>query len=220
MPSEPRTRSHREAYASSRGLDRVVFFTDAIAAIAITLLILPLVDLVPESASDGRSPAEFFADNWPEVFGFGISFLVISRLWYAHHQLFEHVRAYTGRLALLSVAWAFTIVVLPLPTAMTAEFEPSHFTVGFYIGTMLLSSALLTIMTFLIHRNSDIEAPENPVTRRVLIGSVTITSLFALALLIGVLATDVNYWSLFVLLLAGPVGSLLERLLPGQRDVG
>lgn len=214
MSSARHPRTRRTAFASSRGLDRVVFFTDAIAAIAITLLILPLVDLVPESSSDGAGPADFFEAHLPEVFGFVISFVVISRLWYAHHQLFEHVQAYTGRLALLSVAWAFTIVVLPLPTAITAEFEPSRFTIAFYIGTMLLSSALLTIMSFLIRGNPAMEAPENPLTLRGLLGSVTITALFAIALVIGVLAPQINYWSLFVLVLAGPIASLFTRVLP------
>lgn len=214
----PRRTARPRAYATSRGLDRVVFFTDAISAIAITLLILPLVDLVPDSSTDGSTAGQFLLENSDELLGFGISFAVIARLWYAHHQIFEHVVKYTSLLAWLSVAWAFTIVVLPLPTAITAEFPPTPFTVGLYIGTMFVSSAILTGISWLIKGNPDIEAPDNPVSRRGFTGSVTTTALFAVAFLGGTLVPGVDYAALLLLLLAGPIGALLSRR--RKNDVG
>lgn len=195
-----------------------MFFTDAISAIAITLLILPLVDLVPDSSADGTTAGQFLLENSAELLGFGISFVVIARLWYAHHQIFEHVVKYTTRLAFLSVLWALTIVVLPLPTAITAEFPTTAFTVGLYIGTMFASSAILTAMSWVIRGNSDIESADNPMTRRSLHGSILTTSLFALAFLVGTLIPDVGYWSLLVLLLTAPIGALLRRR--EKNDVG
>ncbi|THG28589.1 TMEM175 family protein [Naasia lichenicola] len=184
---------------TERGLDRVVFFTDAIAAIAITLLILPVVEAVSEVSSESASPVAIFSEHAGQLISFVISFAVIARLWYAHHQLFEHVEAYSPRLILLGVAWAFTIVLLPLPTAITAEFSPSPLTVGFYIGTMLLSSALLTSMTLLVRRSPQIQAADNPVTNRRLVGSAATTIAFAVALVLGALVPVINYWALLLL---------------------
>jgi uncharacterized membrane protein len=48
---------------TTRGLDRLVFFTDAVTAIAITLLILPLVDSVERAAGEGHSAAQFIGDD-------------------------------------------------------------------------------------------------------------------------------------------------------------
>ena len=212
-----RIRPVPRGYTSSRGLDRVVFFTDAIAAIAITLLILPLVDLVPESAKTDPDPWAFMVANAPQLLSFVISFAVIARLWYAHHQIFEHVARYSGRLALLSVIWAFTVVVLPLPTALVSEFDASVFTVIFYIGTMLLSSCTLTGMALLIRGSSHLESDDNPVSSKAIAGSLTTTALFAIALAVGLFLPDVNYWALATLALSGPVSAVVLRSMRAQR---
>jgi uncharacterized membrane protein len=131
---------------TTRGLERLIFFTDAVVAIAITLLILPLVDAASAHSDTGKTGAHFFTEEWPQVLAFLISFAVIARLWVAHHSLFEHVAMYNGRVILLSLVWSFTIVVLPLPTAMSAEFDTDRLTIAFYLGTMLLSSLTLTLL--------------------------------------------------------------------------
>ena len=95
----PRTRPPPPPTPLSAGIprdpDRLVFFTDAVVAIAITLLVLPLVDVVPVAAQNGQSATEVITDHQPEVFGFLLSFAVITRLWFAHHNFFRHVRAYS-----------------------------------------------------------------------------------------------------------------------------
>ncbi len=125
---------------TTRGFDRLVFFTDAVTAIALTVLILPLVDLVVSAADSRVSATQFLGQHFEELIAFLISFAVIARLWLAHHAVFEHIRSYSGRLVFLNMLWLLTIVVLPLPTAMTAEFPTTRFTIAFYIGTMTLSS--------------------------------------------------------------------------------
>ena len=197
--------------ATTRGLERLVFFTDAIAAIAITLLILPLVDLVPSIAAKQGTLGDFFAESGAPLVGFLISFAVIARLWYAHHQLFEHVTAYTPRLVLLTVAWGFTIVLLPLPTSITAQLDTSPGTVAFYIGTMAASSGILTAMTLLIRGNPAIESAENPISARGLIGISANSIGFLVALVLGTAVPAINYWALFLLFLAPPVEALVGR---------
>lgn len=135
---------------TTRGLERLIFFTDAVVAIAITLLVLPLVDAASESANTGLKAADFFREEQSQIIAFLISFAVIARLWMAHHSLFEHLDAYNNRVVFLSLVWAFTIVLLPLPTAMSAEFDSEPLTAGFYIGTMFVSSLLLTLLTLTV----------------------------------------------------------------------
>jgi uncharacterized membrane protein len=194
-----------------RGLERLVFFTDAVVAIAITLLILPLVDAASGASEAHLSPGTFLSDHLGQVLAFLISFVVIARLWRAHHSLFEHVGSYNGRVELLSLLWAFTVAVLPLPTAMTAQFDTVPLTVGFYIGTMLVSSLTLTLLAVTVSGNPALESSDNPIPATLVSRSVTTTALFFVALLIGLLLPAVNYFALLVLFLGWPVRGFLVR---------
>lgn len=189
----------------------MIFFSDAVAAIAITLLILPLVDAASQAGEADRTAAHFFEEERQQIVAFLISFAAIARLWVAHHSLFEHLASYSRRIVFLSLIWAFTIVVLPLPTAMSAEFDTEPLTVGFYIGTMFASSLILTLLAVTIRGDPLLEAPEHPISRTVVRGSSLMTVLFAMALVVGVVAPVVNYWALVLLLLAGPIEALLNR---------
>jgi uncharacterized membrane protein len=204
---------------TTRGLERLVFFTDAVVAIAITLLILPLVDAASNASDSNVGPAEFLSDHYWQILAFLISFAVIARLWVAHHRLFEHIAAYNAGVVWCSLGWAFTIVVLPLPTAMTAQFDPGPVTIGFYVGTMLASSALLTLLMLVVRRNPALQAPGNPIARNVVLNSVSTTGLFLLALVIGVLVPALNYFALFLLVFSGPVRRLLERTALGRERI-
>ncbi|MFP3380774.1 TMEM175 family protein, partial [Bacillus sp. SIMBA_069] len=72
---------------TERGLDRLVNFSDAAVAIAITLLILPLVDAAGQIGHS--SFGEFIDKNFWEIFAFVVSFAVIARFWVVHHRIFE-----------------------------------------------------------------------------------------------------------------------------------
>ncbi|MCU1406458.1 MAG: hypothetical protein JWQ43_2761 [Glaciihabitans sp.] len=194
---------------TERGLDRVVFFTDAVVAIAITLLILPLVDAVPEAASEGTRVIDFLVDNASQLLGFAISFAVTARLWSAHHVIFQHVRAHSPMLVQLSLFWAFTISILPLPTALIAQFNDERTAVAFYIGTMAMSSATLTAISILIYRNARINDPDFPLTRVQLTASASTTGLFVVALAVGVIT--VSLLPILLLLLASPLIRVLTR---------
>src|ERR1700712_1272659 len=92
---------------TGRGLDRLVFFGDAVVAIAITLLVLPLIDLHSEHPAAGLGQL-VHRDTFVFV-AFFLSFVVIGRLWLVHHELFEFVRAYDTPMVQLHLLWLVTI---------------------------------------------------------------------------------------------------------------
>jgi uncharacterized membrane protein len=196
---------------TERGMDRLIFFTDAVTAIAITLLILPLVELVPEaSARKGETLGDFLNDNLWQIFAFVLSFVIIARLWLANHQILEHVERPTPRLLRLNLAWAFTIVVLPLPTEIIAAFPSSTTSVGLYIGTMAVNSLILTAICVEIYRHPETEADGDQGRLQRLAGSIPTTAAFLIALILGVVVPHLNFYALFVLVLTIPADYIIR----------
>jgi uncharacterized membrane protein len=204
---------------TTRGLERLIFFTDAVTAIAITLLILPIVDAVPEASAENYTIQQFLSEHWPQLITFLISFLVIARLWISHHAIFEHVARYSSGLMSLSLLWALTIVVLPLPTALTA-LDTTPLAVGFYVGTMTLSSIILSAITLTVRRNPALEAKDNPIELNTVIATVSVSIEFVLALVIGVLFPRINYFALLILFLGTPIQLGVSRMMAGRSRRG
>jgi uncharacterized membrane protein len=196
---------------TERGLDRLITFLDAVVAIAITLLVLPLVDVLAREAHVSDLAA-VFTGNVALFVAFLLSFVVIARLWWAHHRLGELVGAYDTAFVLVNFVWVFTIVLLPFATQVVASF-PGHDrgAVATYIGTMTASSACLTVLNLLLRwrpalRREGVEAGELP-----LVPSVVTTALFGAALVLGVAVPAVNYLALLLLVLSGPTERLVAR---------
>ena len=74
--------------ARDHGFERLIFFSDAVFAIAITLLVLDI-----RLPHDAPSLAQGLADTVPQIFAFLLSFMVIGIYWLNHHRLFSHVTA-------------------------------------------------------------------------------------------------------------------------------
>ncbi|MEV6281267.1 TMEM175 family protein [Kribbella sp. NPDC051770] len=198
----------------SRNPDRLVLFTDAVVAIAVTLLVLPLVDVVAESKTEGLSATEVFTEHRAQFWTFLLSFVVIARFWLVHHRVFEHVRQYTTRLIQVNLIWLLVIVLLPFPTEIIGTYPADRFTAGFYIGTILVLSLCQTVLVLLIRRHPEIENPDNPVTRGEVINSLVTAGLFATAFVLAALVPGVNFWALFLLFLTPAISRPLINRKP------
>lgn len=194
-----------------RSAERLITFTDAVVAIAITLLALPLAEIGHDAVGHGLDG--FLEEKGSTILGFVISFFVIARLWWGHHRILEHVQRWDGALVVLTVLWLFTIVLLPPATALTTvnypEVHPEVITV--YIGVMVVSSALLTALASHVARRPALTDGHDDEAGARLLGSVVSTVGFVIALVIGTLVPSVNYFALFVLVLTGQVGRFARR---------
>jgi uncharacterized membrane protein len=176
----------------------MVVFGDAAVAIAITLLVLPLTEAVPEALHDDTSALEFITGLQGEIYTFLLSFVVIAQLWAAHHRLFEHVVSYSPALLRWHFAWLLTIVVLPFPTAMTAGFGDDLLPPLLYIGTVLASSLCLTALNVVVRRDARLH--DGDLAARQLFHAVTITSVLVVAFGLACIP-GVGYLALLLLLL-------------------
>lgn len=98
-----------------RSFDRLINFTDAVSAIAITLQLLPLIDI---KANEGESIWQLLAENSSQLLAFCFSFVVVSVLWLKHNQIFNVMRTFDGTIFWLNTIWMALIVFLPWPAAL------------------------------------------------------------------------------------------------------
>ena len=196
--------------SKTRNPDRLVLFTDAVVAIAITLLILPLVEVVTESKAEGLSAVEVVTEHRPELSSFLLSFVVIANFWLGHHRVFEHVRAYTTAMMRLNLVWLLTIVFLPFPTEIAGAYDGGRFTAGLYAGTILALSICQSALTWMIHGHAELENPDDPVSDRELIGSLVLTGLTLIAFVLATLVPGVGFYALLLLVLSPVIARIRD----------
>lgn len=199
--------------SSGAPIDRIVMFTDASVAIALTLLILPLMDAI--STHEDGSPTTllgFLNANWPSLMAFVLSFVVIARFWRSHHRLFLHVERDAPGLFWVNTGWLAAIVLLPVATVGTSRFPDDPGEYVFYIGLMIVASLLQTLLAHLVcrHPAALAEGAQPPLEH--VIGGITTTALLVLALVLAVCVPAISYFALLVLFFARPAGTLTRRI--------
>jgi uncharacterized membrane protein len=125
-------------------LERLILFSDAVFAIAITLLVIEL--RVPELNGEVTDKALLheMIHLIPRFMGFVISFVLIGIYWSIHHRLFGFVHKYSNRLIALNMLFLFSIVLMPFSTGLFGEYStPStmHLVTpfAFYVGNISLT---------------------------------------------------------------------------------
>jgi uncharacterized membrane protein len=104
------------------GLERIVFFSDAVMAIAITLLAIDIrVPEVDPGAAAQQLPTLLSAMQ-PRFMTFFISFVVISVYWLSHHRHFRYIKRYDTRLILLNLLFLFFIVLMPFLASLLGQY--------------------------------------------------------------------------------------------------
>ena len=97
----------------SLGLERIIFFSDAVMAIAITLLAIDLkLPQIDPSNAMTEVPRQL-ASIGPNFMTFFISFVVIGIYWISHHRYFAYIKRYDVRLIVLNLMFLFFIVCMP-----------------------------------------------------------------------------------------------------------
>jgi uncharacterized membrane protein len=151
-----------ERESESRAVERLTLFSDAVVAIAITLLAIDLP--VPE----GDTVAEFWSSvrhNDGHYAAFLISFTVIAAVWANHHALFRYTKSTDSRLIALNTIWLLTIALNPFATRMltasgNATLDAHALRFGFYALLQVLESGMLLAMLW--HMRSHDLAPGMP----------------------------------------------------------
>lgn len=121
------------------GLERIIFFSDAVFAIAITLLALEIRIPSIDGSLTENELSKILLSIWPKYLGFGIGFLTIGVLWMGHHRKFRLIQRYDRNLMWLNLLFLMFIAIIPFPTSIISQFGNRTSTILFAIVLSLAS---------------------------------------------------------------------------------
>lgn len=183
------TQSH--LYDDERGLERIIFFSDAVFAIAITLLALeirlpPLAEAVSNAdllAAIGSLGGRYLS--------YVISFLTIGLMWMAHHRTFRSIRRYNERLMLVNILSLLLIAFVPIPTAVIGEHGNAVGTI-FYAAVMGAAGLLLALLWWYANAQGRLVARPLPsrVFRRLWLRNLWTPAIFFLSMPVALVSPD------------------------------
>ena len=125
-------------------LERLVFFSDAVFAIAITLLIIEIK--FPEVSKEAGA-AEIFADFKPVIIqfiAFVVSFIFIGVSWARHLKFCHYLHKFDTGLIRLNLVLLFFIVCFPFSASGITE----HIRPGFFVPIFIYLINICAVMWF------------------------------------------------------------------------
>ena len=191
---------------TERGFDRLVNLSDATVAIAITLLVLPLVDLGGASGQH-NTLWELLSANAYEIFGFVLSFLVIWSLWVNHHRVMEYFAHYDSTVMGLHLVWLLTMVTIPFTTQLLTNTDYyQQGATALYVAVLLVSSVSLHLLSLHGRRHREL-LQDRPEVTEWLDGPNTWTAVIVLTVILVVVAVfpALGAWPLLLLFVEGSV---------------
>lgn len=180
-------------------LERLILFSDAVFAIAITLLIIEIkFPELPENYKEGFSLFEMFKPVLRHFTAFIISFFFIGISWARHLKLFSFLRTYDNGVIFLNLLNLFFIVTFPFVAIGVTHVRPSFsFPLILYIGNIVLlfmSNAILT--HYILKVKPALSKPGNELEKiyrykRFIYPAIIMTFFFIVIIVIGIF-TDFN----------------------------
>ena len=109
-------------FGTARDPARIVAFSDAVIAIAVTLLVLEI-----RPPQDTEHLLHGLAVLWPSYLAYGITFMLIGQVWANHHVMFDHIRSADRTVLFLNTLLLMDIAFLPFAASVLAKaFDDGH----------------------------------------------------------------------------------------------
>ncbi len=127
------------------GLERLIFFSDAVFAIVITLLALDIrLPAIAQQLNDADVVNNLTAIT-PKFLAYFLSFFIIGSYWAGHHRQFNLVKRYDRLLLWLNLTLLAFIGLVPFATSLLSEHGNTAGTV-FYAAVMAVVGLLAASM--------------------------------------------------------------------------
>jgi uncharacterized membrane protein len=193
--SSPLHNGHKKEFQ----IERLILFSDAVFAIAITLLAIEIkVPEFHEQSVTDHDLLHSLGHMIPKFIGFLVSFFIIGQYWTIHHRLFGFVEDYNLRLLWLNLIFLLGIVIMPFTTAFYSEYVTYDLKtpVVFYVGNIIFLGLMnYTIWRYIGNPKHQLsEGLNNIVIKYFSFRALMTPVLFIVTLLVYFFAPRVAFW--------------------------
>jgi len=197
---EPKHDKERQIFQ----VERFTYFTDAVFAICITLLVIDIKLKTFENPTDQILWNEL-SKMGLRFLGFVISFGIIGHYWSVHHRIFGYVKKNSTTLIWINMAFLFTVVTLPFSASLLGEYSSNtHIRIPYAIYTFnMCMTGFMNWWVWVYVSNPKRQMLTRQISRsRIMLGvyrSLVIPVIFLISLLIFLLSPLVAYCSLLLI---------------------
>lgn len=142
---------------------RIEGFSDAVFAIAITLLVLDLHTPNAEIVKNGAQLLAYLKGEWTTYLAFTLSFFSIFIMWVNHHKIFKQIYSRNTAIMFANGLILFLVSAVSFPTALLARFfngEASNIAVAVYTGIFVFINISYNLLWFIASKNRNLLRPD------------------------------------------------------------
>ncbi|MEV0762624.1 TMEM175 family protein [Nocardia sp. NPDC050435] len=198
---------------------RMGAFTDAVLAIACTLLVIEIKRPEGEELADPRALAEFLWREKASFVAFVLAFFLLWSVWRRHHHLIDEIDRLDRASAAAHAPLLLFAAFVPFPTAVFGHAPDNEFAVCLFAASAAALFGSEAVMKEFAWRRAVLRPGVDP--RRIRISANASASVSVVFAVTAVLAWIVPWiwWAWFLAPLAATAGGrLLERARSGTHE--
>ena len=191
-------------------VERVISFSDAVFAFAITLMALSIdIPDLPTHLTQSELLDKLY-DLYPQFESYVISFAVIAIFWVSYHQVFNHIKGSHITMLYLNLLFLLLITLLSLSTSLVINYGTYQIPYIIYCFIVIMTSSLLATIWWHATRNKRlVDKNLHPFfIKGVLVNLMSIPIVFTISIIISFVNLDIAQY--FWLIIA-PLNITIKR---------
>lgn len=197
----------------SRDASRVEAFSDAVIAIALTLMAIELLQLGPDRP-DGHGLAGALRQEWPAYLAYVITFAIVGQVWLIHHNMWRYVVRVDQVLLVFNLLLLLFVAAIPFTANLLADnvrasTGDQRLTAALYFGAVFGEALCFNLSWWWVRRRHLLNPDVDPllaraVARRFLLGPILYVIAFGFVLVDPVLSLCLYLVPVGLYLIRGP----------------
>lgn len=193
---------------------RPLNFTDAVFAIALTLLALDLrIDRIAGNADSLTAMWQALGELFPQFIAYVVAFFLLGKYWLAHHRFAARLGAVDNRFLALTLVYLAFVAVLPFPTSMIGSYETNPLSGALFALNLAGISGMETILLLHAQRHQLLMDTASAAMRRwELLSSLAPAAMFTASIPLAFI--DPTWMLLSWLVIGLAIGRWCDRVRP------